>query len=265
VPLKDRGDYMYKVVIIDDEPIIVEGLMRVVPWETFNCSVAATAGDGDEGTRAIREHRPDILITDIRMPNIDGLAMLSGIRSEFPDMQVTVLTGYRDFAYAQEAIRLGVTRFLVKPSKMSEIEEALKAMVSNLVKRGNAGSGLNKAEPANETNDAASNFVVRQAVAYIEGHYGGKISLGDVAEKCYVSQWHLSKLLNKHTNQNFYDILNNVRIREAKRLLTNPSLRINEISDMVGYIDQAHFSKIFKKLEGISANEYRNLNCTVNK
>jgi Response regulator containing CheY-like receiver domain and AraC-type DNA-binding domain len=249
---------MYKVVIIDDEPIIVEGLMRVVPWETFNCRVAATAGDGEEGTRAIREHHPDILITDIRMPNLDGLTMLSGIRSEFPEMQITVLTGFRDFTYAQEAIRLGVTRFLVKPSKMSEIEEALKTMAANLVKQGNKGTDIEKGEHQSETNEAANNFVVRQAIAYIEAHYKEKISLGEIADKVYVSQWHLSKLLNKHTNKNFYDILNDIRIREAKRLLSNPSLRISEISEMVGYIDQAHFSRIFKKLEGISANEYRN-------
>ena len=249
---------MYKVVIIDDEPIIVEGLMRVVPWETFNCRVAATAGDGEEGTRAIREHHPDILITDIRMPNLDGLTMLSGIRSEFPEMQITVLTGFRDFTYAQEAIRLGVTRFLIKPSKMSEIEEALKTMSANLVKQGNKGTDIEKGEHQSETNEPANNFVVRQAISYIEAHYKEKISLGEVADKVYVSQWHLSKLLNKHANKNFYDILNDIRIREAKKLLSNPSLRISEISEMVGYIDQAHFSRIFKKLEGISANEYRN-------
>jgi YesN/AraC family two-component response regulator len=196
------------------------------------------------------------------MPNVDGLAMLSGVRSEFPDMQITVLTGFREFAYAQEAIRLGVTRFLIKPSKMSEIEEALRAMTANLARRGNKGQA--GGETRSESSDAASNFVVRQAISYIEKHYGEKITLGEVADKCYVSQWHLSKLLNRHTDENFYDILNGIRIKEAKRLLANPSLRINEISEMVGYIDQAHFSRVFKKIEGISANEYRNLNCCAN-
>ena len=125
---------MYRVVLIDDENIIVEGLRRVVRWADFGCQVVGTAFDAETGTAMIRSLRPHILFTDIRMPGQDGLTMLAGLRSEFPDMQVAVLTGYRDFAYAQEAIRLGVTRFLLKPSKMDEINEALQTMVQRLDK-----------------------------------------------------------------------------------------------------------------------------------
>ena len=111
--------------------------------------------------------------------------------------------------YAQKAIRLGVTRFLLKPSNMDELEEAISAMC-------------------------------------------------EVAEKTYVSQWHLSKLLNRHTGQSFSDILNHCRIEHAKKLLEDPSLRIGDISDAVGFLDLAHFSRVFKKQEGMSANEWRN-------
>ena len=80
----------------------------------------------------------------------------------------------------------------------------------------------------------------------------------DVADCCYVSQWHLSKQLHKYAEKSFYDILNSIRIQAAKRLLEDPSLKIGEISEMVGYTDTAHFSRTFKKLENMSANEYRN-------
>lgn len=249
---------MYKVVIIDDESIIVEGLTRIVPWERYNCQVVGSASDGISGGNIIREHKPDIVLTDIRMPGMDGLSMLAGLKSEFPDLQITVLTGYRDFSYAQQAIHIGVTRFLLKPSKMNELEEALETMRANLDK-------LEKTQPPEEQNaqalnhnDVASSFIVRQAVAYIEEHCTEKITLSDVADKCYVSQWHLSKLLNRHANQTFYDLINTFRITRAKALLHDPSLRISEISEQVGYIDTAHFSRVFKKLEGVSANEYRN-------
>ena len=115
---------MYKVVLVDDESLIVEGLRKVVDWAGHHCQVAA-AHDAASGARAIREHRPDILFTDIKMPGEDGLTMLAGLKGEFPRMQIAVLTGYRDFEYAQRAIRLGVARFLLKPSKMEELEEAL--------------------------------------------------------------------------------------------------------------------------------------------
>ena len=237
----------YRVVIIDDEAVIVEGLRKVVKWDKYNCEVAGTASDARSGAQLIREVRPDILFTDICMPGQNGLTMLAGLRSEFPEMQVTVLTGYRDFSYAQEAIRLGVTRFLLKPSKMSDIDEALKVMTEKI--------GIKETSSADQN---TCSFIVNQAMAYIEKHYSEKLTLQEVAETCYVSQWHLSKLLNKYAGQSFYDILNKVRINAARELLKDPSLRVGDIGMMVGYMDNAHFSRIFKKLTGCSANEYRN-------
>lgn len=241
---------MYRVVIIDDEAVIVEGLRRVVDWAAYGCEVAAVACSAEEGAAVIRESRPDILFTDIRMPDGDGLAMLAGVKSEFPALQVTVLTGYRDFEYAQQAVRLGVTRLLLKPSKMDEINEALAAMTERL----SAGRG---GEPA-ETEPASGSFIIRQATAYIEENYASKLTLRDVADHCYVSQWHLSKLLNKYAGGCFYDLLNATRVREAKRLLADPALRIGDICERVGYNDPAHFARVFRRLTGMSANEYRN-------
>ena len=123
---------MYKVVLVDDESLIVEGLRKVVDWAGHHCQVAAAAHDAASGARAIREHRPDILFTDIKMPGEDGLTMLAGLKGEFPRMQIAVLTGYRDFEYAQRAICLGVSRFLLKPSKTEELNEALEHMTDVL-------------------------------------------------------------------------------------------------------------------------------------
>ena len=245
---------MYRVVLIDDERRIVEGLRKVVRWADYNCSVAGVAGNADEGSALIRELRPHILFTDIRMPGKDGLAMVAGLRSEFPDLQVAILTGYRDFAYAQEAIRLGVTRFLLKPSKMDEIKEALQAMVEQLDKRGEVPAGE---EAEDEPAQCAGSFIVNQALDYMEKNYRQKLGLQTVADCCYVSQWHLSKLLNRYQGKSFYDILNAIRIGKAKLMLADPSLKIWEISEAVGYTDTAHFARTFKKLEGMSANEYR--------
>lgn len=250
---------MYKVVIIDDEPIIVEGISRMIAWEQFRCRIVATANDGVEGTQIIHKHSPDIVITDIAMPDLDGLTMIAGVKSEFPDMEISILTGYRKFEYAQKAIKLGVTRFLLKPSNLEEIEEAIKAMICKLEENGILPEGNSKEQPEEEKLDnEASNFIVNNAIKFIEQNYAHKITLSEVAEKTYVSQWHLSKLLNRHLGQNFSEILNHIRIKEAQKLLKDPSLRIGDIAEKVGFIDMAHFSRVFKKNIGISANEYRN-------
>lgn len=88
----------------------------------------------------MRKIKPDILISDISMNNMDGLAMVAAIKSEYPDIEVCLLTGFRNFEYAQQAIKLGVTRFLLKPSKIDELEEAISAMTNNLKQKGNDSS-----------------------------------------------------------------------------------------------------------------------------
>ncbi len=249
---------MYKVMIVDDEPIIVEGLSRSIAWERWNCEIVATANDGLEGKNLIEEKKPDIVFMDIFMPEMDGLAMIAAINSQFPDLEVCVLTGYRDFEYAKEAIRLGVTRFLLKPSNMDELEEAIETMCRNLKKKGITGEDMKGNGEKEHSESASSSFIVKNALRYMEENYTQKLTLGEVAEKTYVSQWHLSKLLNRHTGQSFSDILNHVRIEHAKELLKDPALRIGDISEQVGFLDLAHFSRVFKKQEGVSANEYRN-------
>ena len=173
--------------------------------ESYNCRVVGTAGGRTGGHEADSGQKPDILISDICMPGIDGLTMIAGMKSEFGHMQITILTGFRDFDYAQQAIRLGVTRFLLKPSKMDELEEAVRVMIENLEKQGITGKedgtdesvgentskaegnregeeGKEKAEPSEgkegeETDSPASCFIVKNALAYIEENYREKLKL----------------------------------------------------------------------------------------
>lgn len=246
---------MYKVVVVDDEPIIVKGLTKLVPWEKYDCKVVSTAGDGMEGIQVIRKYRPDIIFSDIYMPKMNGLLMAAALKSEFEDTELTILTGYRDFDLAQEAIRIGVTRFILKPSNMEELEEALLVMVQNLQRRGITGE---EDTAAGETKAAAGSFLVNKALEYMRKNYRQKVTLTDVAEGVFVSQWHLSKLLNHHTGQSFSELLNHIRIEEAKKRLEDPALRVGDVAEQVGFTDVAHFSRVFKKITGISANEYRN-------
>ena len=242
---------MYKVVIVDDEPLIAEGLKKIVDWDGYNCVVVGVASSGKEGLELVRSCNPDILFTDIRMPGMDGLTMVAALRSEYENLQVIILTGYRDFEYARQALTLGVHRFLVKPSKMNELEEALETVVKKLSESKSDDDSLE------DDKTIANNFIVKQAITYIESHYREKLQLTDVASAVYVSHWHLSKLLNG-TGKSFSDILNEIRINKARQLMEDASLHISDISEKVGFADTAHFSRVFKKITGMSANEYRN-------
>ena len=244
---------MFDVVLVDDEQIILDGLSRAFPWAQYGCRVVDTAVDGRQGLAVVHQKRPQLLLTDIRMPNLDGLQMIASLKSEFPALQITVLTAFRDFDYAQQAIRLGVCRYLLKPSRMEELHEAVAAMTAMLA----AGSPP-EADAGEEAQDPeAGNFVARAAIRYIDEHYMEHLSLNDVAENVYVSQWHLSKLINRYTRQSFFDLLNQRRIQRAQEMLADPMFRVSEVAYAVGYADVAHFSRIFKKVTAKTPVEYR--------
>ena len=246
---------MYRVILVDDERLILRGLSTVVPWAELGCEVAGTAHDGVDGLKLIHDLRPDIVLTDIRMPNMDGLTMLAAIRSEFPEIQMSVLTAYRDFEYARQAITLGVCRYLLKPSNLEELKEAVRQMAARL----DAMPRLQEEAPEDESVREAGNYLVKAALSYMKEHCTEQhLSLGEVADHVYVSQWHLSKLLNRETGQSFFDLLGSMRITRAKELLADPALRIHEIAEETGFSDVAHFSRSFKKIAGCTPGEYRN-------
>lgn len=123
---------MFKVLIIDDEPIIRKGLKNIIHWKQFNCEICGEASDGLEGRDLIIKLLPDIIITDIRMPEVDGLTMIAEIKSIVPESKIIILTGYRDFDYAREAIKLGAFELILKPTKFEELTAIIKRALNEL-------------------------------------------------------------------------------------------------------------------------------------
>ncbi|KNY26467.1 response regulator transcription factor [Pseudobacteroides cellulosolvens] len=286
---------MIKVVIIDDEEIIREGLRKIIDWNSMNCEIIGEAEDGEDGLELINSLQPDIIVTDIRMSSKSGLEMISEIKSIKEDCRIIILTGFRDFEYAREALKLGAFRYLLKPSKVDEITQAIKDAIKEikkvkekkehyklLVKRANEiqGSrkyylqdfldpndnnndgpdGTNSKGNGNEVSESSKNskYLVNRALIYLRENYSKNINLKTLSEELYISTWYLSKLLKKETGSNFIDILNNIRVEEAKKLLGDPKYKIYEIAEVVGFSDVTYFYRLFKKLTGMTPMEYKN-------
>ncbi|PYG89758.1 two-component system response regulator YesN [Ruminiclostridium sufflavum DSM 19573] len=120
---------MYKVLIIDDESIMRKGIKNIINWKHLDCEVCADACDGIEGLELIKQHRPDIIITDIRMPGLDGISMIKQVKIVVPNAKIIILTGFRDFDYVHEAIKCGAFDFLLKPTKIEELTNVLSKAV----------------------------------------------------------------------------------------------------------------------------------------
>lgn len=110
-----------KVVIVEDNPTTVLSLVKTIDWDVMKCEVAGTAGDGESGGVMIRQLKPDIVLTDIRMPVKSGLDMIADVREDVPDCRFVIITGYDEFQYASQAIKLGVFDYLLKPIDNEEV------------------------------------------------------------------------------------------------------------------------------------------------
>lgn len=143
---------MFKVLIIDDEPIIRKGIRNIINWENFGCEVCGEADNGLEGRELIVKYKPEIVITDIKMPEVDGLSMLSEIRETIPDSKIIILTGYRDFDYAREAVKYGAFDYLLKPTKIEELNAVISRAVKELRFRYDKESEMEKMRRMYEKN-----------------------------------------------------------------------------------------------------------------
>ena len=123
---------MYKVLIIDDESIIRKGIKNIINWKQLDCEVCGDASDGIEGIELIKMHRPEIIITDIRMPGLDGISMIKQAKGILPGSKIIILTGYRDFDYVHEAIKCGAFDFLLKPTKIEELTSVITKAVNEI-------------------------------------------------------------------------------------------------------------------------------------
>lgn len=111
-----RGEeVLLKAILIDDEPIILEGLQKIIDWKAWGFEIVATAQDGIEGLEKIKKFKPEVALVDIRIPGIDGLTLINKLKEEGVNTKIIILSGYSEFEYAKEAIELGVESYLLKP------------------------------------------------------------------------------------------------------------------------------------------------------
>ena len=241
---------MKKVVIVEDEELVRQGIVQAVDWQSVDCVVAGEAADGAEGLEVIRRERPDIIVTDIKMPRMDGIEMLRRLRGEGNAAAVILLTAYSDFTYAQAAVKLGAVDYLLKPFHDGELEEA----VERLADRGGQGPG--RAAP--EIPSGAKSKYVMESLRYVSEHYAEPdMSIAQVAKSLGISEGHLSHVFKRETGRTLGSYVTDYRIQRAKELLRDCRSKVYEVAEAVGYRDITYFSAAFKKAAGVSPSEYQ--------
>jgi len=237
---------MWTAVIIDDEPLARELLTSYVEWADLSIQVIDTCEDGLQALARIRELLPDIVLTDLIMPGLDGIALIEKLREEELDCEVIIVSVSSDFAHAQRAVQLGAFDYLLKPIGA----ETLRACLAKCVRK------LDKARHAArmQTLPVVKHYSIytQRALRHIHAHYRDPIQLSTVAEAVGVSRSHLSKVFKEDTGSAFNEYLIAYRMNAAHALIREGKYKVYEVATMVGYTDVVHFSKMFKKMFGIA-------------
>lgn len=352
----DIGRLNMKVLIVDDDRFVRQGLKKLIPWKDMQCLVVGEAADGASGWKLVLEQQPDLVITDVRMPGIDGIELARRIHKSMSGIQVIMLSAYADFEYAQSAIRYNVRNYLLKPlnqEKLRQLAEQIAQIAEEYNKtrqyfsmrflertdrpqiwKALQASDIQAVSDFFETaipelelhgNDLrtycmelisllfdylqslglgqqAANHSKRDAVLqlselksdesilslsyqlyldtlqfslqkvsgpellsesihqYVLDHFTDpEISVASVAQVFYLSPVYTGTLFRKSVGVNFSQFLAQLRMERAAALLRDPSFRVQDVSQAVGYTDAQYFGRVFKKVYGVAPSEYRKI------
>jgi len=259
---------MYRVVVVEDSLLLRKGLVFTTDWSNLDCEVVGEADNGLEGLDTILAVQPDIVITDIRMPGLDGLQMIERLQGKTEALFI-IITAYNEFEYARKAVKLGVMDYISKPIDDGDFQAIIRKTCLKVEQNHENEKIRSKLERIGDSRimlfkeyltgkDTIQGNYAGQAVQYIEKHYREDFGVKEIARQLAVSEGHLSRLFKETTGYTIGDYLQNYRIRQACRLLSNPMAKIYEIADQTGYRDQRYFSVMFKKIVGLTPREFQN-------
>ncbi|WP_421385467.1 response regulator transcription factor [Bacillus salacetis] len=254
---------MKTILIVDDEPRTRQGLAKTLDkWANGEYQII-TASNGEEAIELMKLNKIHILITDIRMPEITGLQLLKMAKEQNIHPVIIVISAYSEFEYAQEALRLGVINYLLKPISKKTLLEAVEAAVEAVEKQERAEKiekVVDKRLVEADSQNFSNRTPIREAIDYINSHLKDELTQKEVAEHVHLNASYLSVLFKEHVKMTFSEYVTRRRIQRAKDLLISTNLPINDIAEESGYKTAKYFIKIFKDSEGMTPSAYRKTN-----
>lgn len=245
---------MYSALLIDDEPWALLALKNSIVWSDFSITEVMSTSDAHMALKLMAESAPDIVISDICMPEISGLQLLEYADKHMEDTSFIFVTGYSDFEYAQKALKHGAFDYLLKPVDRNELAETLRGLIAKLEHRQKAAK-IMRAYAVNSS--AYKNKVFSEIIDYVDMHFRENLTLDLLNEQFHLNRTYISDLFKKHTGKSFSRYLNELRVRYACDLLTITPLPVQDVAHQSGYRDYSSFIRIFKKLMQMTPAEYR--------
>jgi two-component system response regulator YesN len=248
---------MFRVLLVDDEPWDLLGMEKGFPWSETGFSVIGQTTNPVEALDIILKEVPDVIFTDIRMPEISGIELIKKARENNIKSEFIIVSGYAEFEYAKEVIKYSGYYYLLKPIDLDEAEELLKKLYIHLKQKQDVSLSDvgNYSEIHGESYITNENF--KKLLDYINSNYSEEISLNELSEKFHLNTTYICDLFKEITDKTFLEYITDIRMKKACELLKDTRLSIAEIAEKTGYKDYYYFNKVFKKNLGVPPGKYR--------
>lgn len=242
---------MYRCLIVEDEKLMRTYLMEELNQIHPHWYAAAQAGDGREAVALLKRGSFDLVLTDIKMPDMDGLQLAEYIEKNCPCTYVAILSGYDEFDYARRAFRLNVCDYLLKPLNETELAGVLDKVERKLL-------SIKPPERQASLCPQTAPKLIQNVCAYLCQNYQQGISLSMVADLFHVTPSYLSNLFHKEVGLSYSKFLLQLRMQTAARLLaSSDEMRIYEVAKACGFLSDKHFIYVFRNYFNQSPTEYR--------
>ena len=241
---------MFQVLIVDDEASVRSYAEMFIDWPSVDCEIVGGASNGQEALDFLNTHPVDIVLTDIRMPVMDGLLLSKQIASLYPEIKVVLYTAYDEFSYAREAIGSGVAGYVLKSDDPGTVTSFFQKLCRSMP---------TPPEEKNKQETLSASPLVRMACDYIHDHYAENLSLNQIACHLNVHPVHLARCFQQQLNKTYLEVLTAERMEAAMLMLRNGNLRVYEIGLAIGYKKAAYFSSLFQKYTGLAPHVFRHL------
>lgn len=247
---------MLNLLMVDDEARTLNAIDLNMDWEACGIGNVFKASCVEDALLECNDKRVDLLLCDIEMPGGSGLDLLAKIREGGHEVPCIFLTCHAEFDYLQQAIRLNSTDYILKPVDYAELQAALAKAAQRVLGSGAMAEGLGMDAPGQDMPEKGRN-IEKEVKQYIRDHMVEPIATGDIAAALHFNSKYLARAFKKSTGLTVSDYITRERIREAQKLLSETNFSIKVVGELVGYTDNAYFSRIFKTETGYSPSEYR--------
>ncbi len=246
---------MYKLLIVDDEPLIRKGILTLVDFEKLGIAEAYEASNGSEGLKLFLQHTPQLILLDINLPVMNGLELAKAIKAHDSQAKIAMITGYDYVDYAISALKIGVDDYILKPVSKQDVTD----IIAKLIQRYESERTIHEVQNVvNTLVDASSEDTLKHRLQAIieQALPNPELSLTFVANELGYAPNYLSSLFKNEIGITFQDYVLTHRLEKAKLLLLTTTLKNYEIATRVGFDDVNYFNTRFKLKYGVSPKQY---------